>query len=61
MAEQLIRNEQVAGSIPVTSSNACVNNVFPQAFSFLKNKFHISIRNKKSHPFLRSEFCDFWC
>ena len=51
---QLIRNEQVAGSNPVTSSKTCVNTAFSQVFSFLEMHFKIkfAIKNLTS---LRSE------
>ena len=48
---QLIRNEQVAGSNPVTSSkNLRKHGVFA-GFFFFRNAFQNSIRNKKSHFF----------
>ena len=43
---QLIRNEQVAGSNPVTSSKTCVNTAFSQVFSFSKMHFKIQFAIK---------------
>ncbi len=48
MAEQLIRNEQVAGSIPVTSSRSSgLNGSELLLFHFLLNLFYVSpIKNR---------------
>ena len=51
---QLIRNEQVAGSNPVTSSKTCVNTAFSQVFSFSEIHFKIQFATKNL-TFLRSE------
>ena len=51
---QLIRNEQVAGSNPVTSSKTCVNTAFSQVFLFLEIHFKIQFAIKNL-TFLRSE------
>ena len=41
LVEQRIRNAQVIGSSPITSSKTCVNMVFSQVFSFSEMHFKI--------------------
>ena len=55
---QLIRNEQVAGSNPVTSSKTCVNTAFSQVFLFQKCISKLNSQQKIS-LFYGVRFCLF--